>query len=166
MAVLELERPGEHPSIFVLDRSARRTFLTTPACNRRIERAVAVALLRIFVAGQAAQPSGSYSLRTIGSFWYSGNEATISLPFATSRAVRWRSAHAHVALDNVGRALGVIGDEIERRAGLAGGAVRAVGAMFEKLTQDTRRPWLWPGWWCRDRRRARLGSARFTASAV
>ena len=45
-------------------------------------------------------------------------------------------AHPHVAVDELRRALGVEGDEVERRARLAGGVVRPAQAVLEEVAQE------------------------------
>ena len=48
--------------------------------------------------------------------------------------------HAHVAVDEPRRALGVEGDEVERRADLPGGVVRAAQAVLEEVAQERSPP--------------------------
>ena len=100
----------------------------------------------------------------IGLPFSSGKEATISKPFAEV-AQLVRDAHHDVALDELRRALGVEGDEVERRAGLAGGVVRAVQQCSRKFAQELRRRWRSPGPVESAPPTRAVGRARFTASA-
>ena len=43
-----------------------------------------------------------------------------------------------MALDHAGRPFGVIADEIERRAALAGGRILAVRAVLQELAEEVR----------------------------
>ena len=48
--------------------------------------------------------------------------------------------HAQVAVNHARRSLGMVADEVERRAGLAGDRVNAARAVFQELAQERRRP--------------------------
>src|SRR5439155_14490354 len=54
-----------------------------------------------------------------------------------NRAQLVRDAHAHVIVGVSRRALRVEGNEIERRADLAGGVIRAAQAMLEKVARPS-----------------------------
>ncbi len=97
--VLELEGPGQRPfevhavpvGQLVLAGEGRGGVA-------RVQRAVAIAVLRIDRAGQAAQPSGSDSPMTIGLSFSSGNDAMIGKP-SSIVAELVGDPHPHVAVD-------------------------------------------------------------------
>ena len=73
----------------------------------------------------------------IGSFFSSGNEATISKPRSMIAHLKL-AAHPHMAFDNLRPAFGVEGDVVDRRARLPGRVVLAADDMLQKVAQELR----------------------------
>ena len=147
--IFEFERPSEG-AFEIHAVPAGQIVLAGEAGGRvaGVQRAVAIVVLRIHLAAQRAAVRVGFADDDRRVLESPGYEAMMRNP-VVDRAQLIGDAHADVAVDDAGRALGVERDEIERRAFFAGGVVRAAQAVLEKVAREAaarrryraRRPW-------------------------